>query len=174
MFDWLDGPGSVFREPLPGSTNYISAYDSRGRLLRVPGEPDTAMDTTKEEEAELAKARGEEDNFEEQIETKKVPKIVAPPKESSQDLEPFPMNKQFRSQAVLSEDLKEEIWKRVVAQGQSVRYVSAELKVEMRRVGAVVRLKSVEKKWQQQVRLIQFCSVVPKITEQSRDKAPFN
>ena len=35
MFRWLNGPGSVFRQPLPGSTNYLNAYDRTGRLLRA-------------------------------------------------------------------------------------------------------------------------------------------
>ena len=158
MFDWLDGPGSVFKDPLPGSTNYINAYDNRGRLLRVAGEPDEATEQTNNEKSELAKALVDEDSPEDQVAIK-VTKVIATPRESGQDLEPFPMNRQFRSQAVLSEDLREEIWKRVVIQGQSIRYVSAELKVEMRRVGAVVRLKSVEKQWQQQVMIYSICSV---------------
>ena len=73
------------------------------------------------------------------------------PKETAEDLMPFPMNRQFRSQAVLSEELKNAIYERVVVQGKSVRNVSAALGVEMRRVGAVVRLKAVEKEWETKV-----------------------
>jgi hypothetical protein len=61
------------------------------------------------------------------------------------------LNKSFVSQPVLSDDLREEIWKRVMQDGKSVRVVSAELGVEMSRVGAVVRLKEVEKEWEQTV-----------------------
>ena len=74
------------------------------------------------------------------------------PKETLDDLVPFPMNRQFRSQAVLSEELKDEIYHRVVTLGKGVKPVSAELGVEMSRIGAVVRLKSVEKEWVKQVR----------------------
>ena len=35
MFAWLKGPGKVFRQPLPGGTNYLSAYDKEGNLLRA-------------------------------------------------------------------------------------------------------------------------------------------
>ena len=73
------------------------------------------------------------------------------PKETMEDLMPFPMNKHFRSQAVLSEDLKDAIWTRVMEDGKSVRDVSAALGVDMRRVAAVVRLKAVEKEWEKQV-----------------------
>ena len=35
MFQWLNGPGAAFRDPLPGSTNYLGAYDDKGQLTRV-------------------------------------------------------------------------------------------------------------------------------------------
>lgn len=73
------------------------------------------------------------------------------PKETAEDLMPFPMNRQFRSQAVLSEELKDAIWKRVMEDGRSVRDTSAILNIEMKRVAAVVRLKAVEKEWEKQV-----------------------
>ena len=76
---------------------------------------------------------------------------VGLPKETAPDLMPFPMNPKFRSQPVLSEELKDEIYKRVMEEKKSVRDVSAALGVEMRRVGAVVRLKAVEKQWEQEV-----------------------
>ena len=146
MFRWLNGPGSVFRNPFPGSTNYLNAYDAGGRLIRLQlaGKAKTA--DADEELDDL----GDEDK----------PKNLTPniasgepiPPETADDLMPFPLNRQFRSQAVLSEELKEEIYQRVTQQGKSVRLVSAELGVEMRRVGAVVRLKSVEKEWVDKVR----------------------
>lgn len=64
---------------------------------------------------------------------------------------PFPMNRSFKSEAILSEALRLEVWKRVQVEGQSVRQVSAELNIDMRRVGAVVRLVEVEKKMRAEV-----------------------
>ena len=78
------------------------------------------------------------------------------PKESLDDLMPFPTNPQFVSQPVLGEDIKEAIWKRVVVDGTSVRRVSAGLQIDMRRVGAVVRLKAVQKAWEKSVCLTKF------------------
>ena len=64
---------------------------------------------------------------------------------------PFPLNPNFVSEPVLSEELREEIFRRVVVQKKSVRAVSVELKVDMRRVAAVVRLVSLERQWRSQV-----------------------
>ncbi|KAI9729837.1 MAG: hypothetical protein M1834_006586 [Cirrosporium novae-zelandiae] len=136
MFRWLNGPGRNFKDPLPGSTNYLTAYTRGGRLLRamdrhVPTEPGKAT-----EEKLLTNFEGEKPL----------------PKEDEFDLMPFPNNRQFRSQNVLSEELREEIWRRVVQHGKSVRVVSVELGVDMNRVGAVVRLKEIEKRWIQEGR----------------------
>ncbi|KAF2858956.1 hypothetical protein K470DRAFT_220214 [Piedraia hortae CBS 480.64] len=35
MRTWLKGPGKAFRDPLPGSTNYLGAYDKSGKLIRT-------------------------------------------------------------------------------------------------------------------------------------------
>lgn len=63
------------------------------------------------------------------------------------DLRPFPLNNDFRSQSVLSEELREEVWRQVVEEKQTVATVSAVFGIDMRRVAAVVRLKTVEKDW---------------------------
>ncbi|KAL8383597.1 hypothetical protein RB595_010679 [Gaeumannomyces hyphopodioides] len=60
---------------------------------------------------------------------------------------PFPLNPHFQSYPVLSEELREEIWQRVMLEGEPMLSVSAELGVDVRRVAAVVRLKEVEWDW---------------------------
>lgn len=158
MFRWLNGPGAVFRQALPGSTNYINAYDRSGNLIRakyaqLPGRQEDENKKAKEEEKET-----DEDGSVGKTRKNKTParsksEQMGLPKETADDLVPFPMNRQFRSQAVLSEELKEEIWRRVMVELKTVRDVSATLGVEMRRVGAVVRLKAIEKQWETEVRL---------------------
>src|SRR5436190_12939283 len=37
MWMWFENQGRNFLNPLPGSTNYLGAYDSRGRLKRLTG-----------------------------------------------------------------------------------------------------------------------------------------
>lgn len=54
MLQWLRGPGSVFRIPRRGSTNYLAAYDKEGNLIR---ENEEAIKARQQEK----KARGEED-----------------------------------------------------------------------------------------------------------------
>lgn len=69
---------------------------------------------------------------------------------------PYPHNRSFRSQPVLSDQMREEIYSRVQIQGKSVRQVSAELAVSLDRVAAVVRLKAVEKEWVDNVSCFPF------------------
>lgn len=102
---WVNTQGVKFQYPTQGSTNYLSAYDRNGQLVRSPGS-----------------------------------------KEGRGDLMPFPLNRDFVSEPILSESLRREIWRRVQVEGKSVRTVSVELGVEMRRVGAVVRLVELELK----------------------------
>lgn len=64
---------------------------------------------------------------------------------------PFPSNPLYISEPVLSEDSREEIWRKVVQEGEAIKSVSANFGVDMRRVAAVVRLKEVEKAWERDV-----------------------
>jgi Eukaryotic mitochondrial regulator protein len=121
MWYWLRDIGINFRDPLPSSTNYLGAYNSRGELRRAA-------------QNSLAEDGG-------------FPDSKALPRERQSDLTPFPLNPSFRSQPVVDEDIREAIWERVVKEGQSVKAVSADLGIEINRVGAIVRLKEVEKEW---------------------------
>ncbi|KAG8525719.1 uncharacterized protein KY384_000479 [Bacidia gigantensis] len=123
MFRWLTGPGKVFKFPLPRSTNYMNAYDENGGLLRA----NNLKPIQKEDQNEL-------------------PNGTLLPDETASDLMPYPLNRDFKSQRVLSEGLKDEIYKRVMENGQDVGTVSVSLEVEIRRVAAVVRLKALEKR----------------------------
>ncbi|KAI2464757.1 eukaryotic mitochondrial regulator protein-domain-containing protein [Annulohypoxylon bovei var. microspora] len=60
---------------------------------------------------------------------------------------PFPLNSHFRSEPVLDDHARELIWGKVMRKGETIKAVSAELGVDIRRVAAVVRLKEVEKDW---------------------------
>jgi len=62
--------------------------------------------------------------------------------------QPFPNNPLFRSQPVLDDATRELIWNKVVQQGQSLKAVSAEMGVDVRRTAAVVRLKEVQRQWE--------------------------
>ena len=174
MYAWLNGPGRVFENPLPGSTNYLGAYDKSGNLIRGrdnPQEENTNEDLPSLEADAEAEANDEMrerkdktdedkvDALEEEVQRQEKAEKSREGKgddgvlsqETMEDLRPFPLNKQFRSQPVLSEELREAIYNEVVARGISVPTVSVQFGVSNERVAAVVRLKRMEKEWIGQV-----------------------
>ncbi|KAJ5794887.1 hypothetical protein N7457_001486 [Penicillium paradoxum] len=70
--------------------------------------------------------------------------------EGSENTRPFPNNQNFISESVLSEELRNEVYKRVVKDKKSVRVVSVELGIDMKRIAAVVRLVELEKRQRKQ------------------------
>ncbi|KAI1819679.1 eukaryotic mitochondrial regulator protein-domain-containing protein [Xylaria intraflava] len=72
---------------------------------------------------------------------------LARKKEDDEPGRPFPLNPQFKSASVLDERSRELIWAKVVREGETIKSVSAEYGVDIRRVAAIVRLKEVEKEW---------------------------
>lgn len=174
FYEWLNGPGKQLKEPLPSSTNYLGAYDKYGNLVRAgpgyqrgaskPQEPgQTKLTETTNEAAASTKdtktAEGQEslEALEDAARKEQAEKrdeeqddSVLPP-ETQEDLRPFPLNQYFRSQPVLSEDLREAIYQRVKRDGATVSLASVEFGVSNERVGAVVRLKQMEKEWVAQV-----------------------
>lgn len=124
LFRWLASQGECLRNPLEGSTNYLGAYNKDGKLKRV-------VTADKEDDGKKRNSKSSE----------------LPP-ESARDRVPFPLNPQFVSEPVLSEAFRYNIWRQIMQEGKSVREVSVAMKVEMARVGAVVRLMEVELEWQ--------------------------
>jgi hypothetical protein len=166
------------KEPLPDSTNYLGAYDRFGNLVRAgPGwqrksaekkaqEQEQPVAPAKIEESEVEKAPEGQENLDEleaailsgEAEEKDAKAKAEEddgklPPETAEDLRPFPQNQYFRSQPVLSEDLREAIYQRVKRDGATVSLASVEFGVSNERVGAVVRLKQMEKEWIAQVSL---------------------
>ncbi|RDW66803.1 hypothetical protein BP5796_09552 [Coleophoma crateriformis] len=155
MFQWLDSQGAAFRDPLPGSTNYLTAYDNHGVLKRVKmarGSDTSSKPADEQIDGDELSTLGAKSNDSEEADeasnnTKTGGDENRLPPEGRGDRRPFPHNKSFYSEPVLSEEFREEIWRRIMKDGMSVREVSATTGVEMRRVGAVVRLKEMEKAW---------------------------
>lgn len=81
--------------------------------------------------------------------------------EDGENKRPFPNNQTFVSESILSEELRNEIYTRVVEQKKSVRAVSVQFGIDMRRVAAVVRLVEMERRLRAQVRLPVFASHSP-------------
>jgi hypothetical protein len=142
MFDWLNGEGAALRHHIPGTTNYVSDLQDRNNAARVKGGGSAAE-------------AGDAGETEEGLGGNK----------------PFPLNQQFVSEPILSEKLRNEIYERVVVQKKSVRAVSVELHVDMRRVGAVVRLVEMERRWRGQVSCIKssaFLILCPTVAMMSK------
>ncbi|KAL8751340.1 MAG: hypothetical protein Q9199_006484 [Rusavskia elegans] len=154
---WLNGPGAAFRDPLPGSTNYLNAYDPQGNLIRARAAP-TTDPSTDEDDPKNTGEEGDLGGLDAVSGKNQLDQNIASgkpiPKEMADDLMPFPLNRQFRSQPVLSEELRDEIYRRIDKEKKSVRTVSAELGVEMQRVGAVFRLKTIENQWMQEGKML--------------------
>ncbi|KAL1971049.1 hypothetical protein VTN77DRAFT_2883 [Rasamsonia byssochlamydoides] len=126
MFEWLNGEGAALKHHIPGSTNYLTDLKERNSAAR-------AQENASKESSSDASS-GEVG-------------AIAPPTGGNR---PFPQNPAFVSEPILSEALRNEIYERVVTQKKSVRAVSVELGVDMRRVAAVVRLVELEKRWRKQ------------------------
>ncbi|KAK6580398.1 hypothetical protein PZA11_007420 [Diplocarpon coronariae] len=146
LFRWLGTQGVNFFNPLPGSTNYLNAYNTLGQLKRVV-EAEKEKDLKKKKESESKAVQSENDSEKENKDGKDGEKKDGLPPETMRDRIPFPLNRHYVSHPVLDEMVKEEIWFRVMIEAKSVREVSSELGIEMARVGAVVRLKEIEKEW---------------------------
>lgn len=151
MYGWLNGPGAKLRYPLPGSTNYLGAYDKQGNLLRATAAPTRIREDGEEGGKEEEPTDG---GLESRINSADKDADTANnelPRENRTDLTPFPLNKQFYSQPVLSEELRERIYETVVKDNLPLSIASTSYKVSMERVAAVVRLKTMEKQWEEQV-----------------------
>lgn len=169
MFDWLNGPGKVFRDPLPNSTNYLSAYDRTGNLLRTKKtEQQKQLEAEKEDGLDMGEETLQKRDLDSGMTEEEVMKRAdertrmrldradlegreGVPKERQSDLRPYPLNQNFTSQAVLSEELRERIYELVVENEVDIKAVSGAFGVDIRRVAAVVRLKTIEKQWLEEV-----------------------
>lgn len=175
MAEWLAGPGYKFRRAFPGSTNYMSAYDKTGGLIRRKQQRESrdVIDPQveareeeralkEEEEADLDEAERQE-RKEARIEAraKQAAFLKRTPRERQSDMSPYPLNRNFKSEAVLSEELREELYRQIIVKKMDLQGVSAAYGVDMRRVAAVVRLKTVEKQWIEDVSLTIQPSTTP-------------
>jgi hypothetical protein len=162
---WLNGPGQNFKHPLPGSTNYVGAYNPRWTLSRLRDDDDKRGSRKRRyegegeenddvfgdgEDATEQELRGNDGASDiEALQLEKFGKVL--PKEKGRDLNPFPENQYFKSQSVLSEETRELIYEKVAKNGEKILNVSASFGVSMARVAAVVRMKDIEKQWVKEV-----------------------
>jgi hypothetical protein len=172
MYAWFNGPGKAFRKPLPGSTNYLSAYDKSGNLLRAKRDDNGRDQSSRQPELEDEEAAARRDEADESLtegdrerraderararasrdaELEDLDERGGIPKERANDMRPYPQNRAFRSQPVLSEELREHLYLMVAVHNHDISSVAASFSVDVRRVAAVVRLKTIEKQWEAEV-----------------------
>jgi predicted component of type VI protein secretion system len=101
--------------------------------------------------ARLSKARQGMIKWLETAESEKLANAQGPTYIGPHADQPFPNNPLFRSQTVLSDFSRDLIYEKVVKRGDTLKAVSAEFGVDIRRVAAVVRLKQLEKQASSQV-----------------------
>nr|POF07194.1 37s ribosomal protein s35, mitochondrial [Quercus suber] len=158
MWEWLSGPGQAFLQPMQGSTNYLGAYNKSGQLMRA-GRKENREQTEEVSEEQILREEDEEgidaaeagrraERRERERERQEdLDSRGGVPPERLQDLRPYPLNKDFASQPVLSEELREQIFEQVTANKHDLETVASTFGVDIRRVAAVVRLKTIEKQW---------------------------
>ena len=156
---WLNTTGEVLKRPVEGKTNYLSGLNARGERIeekdegkgkeKDEGNHGEEWDGNGEGMSEDSKALGRAA----QEDSKRDPRNRGEKRErvDPKTLMPFPLNPHFVSQSIPSEALRHEVWKRVQEGKKSVRQVSVELGVEMRRVGAIVRLVELERRMKEEV-----------------------
>lgn len=120
----------------------MGAYNKQGELIRV-----VQAAREKAQENKKKEATGEQDSASNDSENPDAKTDVEIPPETARDHAPFPMNRTFISQPVLTSAFQHYIWRKIIYEGKSVREVSAETDVEMSRVAAVVRLLEIEHEW---------------------------
>lgn len=156
MWAWINGPGAALKYPVHGATNYLGAYDRDGNLIRVAQargndvEQEETLNSDENEQSEDGEKKRKEGNQDDNVKAESKKNELPP--ESAEDLRPFPLNPFFRSEPVLSEELRTEIYRLHLQEEKTVREISIIHSVEMSRVAAVIRLKTVEQDWIRQVR----------------------
>lgn len=149
MWSWLNTAGANFIQPSDSfQTNYLTGFTGASmfkvrRATEGRPAPRRSRINDRSGDSETADSKA--------LEETAVDDSASSAQKILKAREPFPLNPDFKSEAILSEELRLEIWKRVQVYDQSVRQVSADLNVEMRRVGAVVRLVEVEKRMRAEV-----------------------
>jgi hypothetical protein len=157
MYAWLATAGQNFRQPQSGyQTNYLTQYAKNTNYARRnPGDRKGTIRTNGQQ------SRRESQDTEDTAALNDAAEDDSPANNSGFGKRPFPLNRDFFSQSVLSESLRNEVYKRVAKDKQSVRQVSAELHIDMRRVGAVVRLVEIERRMRAEVSCLRSFSSHP-------------
>jgi hypothetical protein len=178
MHSWLATVGKNFKDP-PSEPTYLGQFhpitgqrlepstasgEGRGgdrarARARARADQEADAEEEGENEREVDEDQEDEEGRDMSEDSKRLEDAAADSPEggrqgkapAQKQLYPFTRNRHFVSESILSEELRMEVWRRVQQHGKSVRQVSVELGIDMRRVGAVVRLVELEKRMRAEV-----------------------
>jgi hypothetical protein len=146
MMQWLETEGRAFKRPAPaGGPNYLKRRNARrrdGRDSDNDARNAAALEAQDATDAALGKEMEIQDG---ESYMRKLASNQGLAQKKPQ--RPFELNPYFVSLPVLSEMLKETIYKYVAVDGHSVRSASEHFRVSVERVAAVVRMKQIERNW---------------------------
>lgn len=128
--EWVANEEPKYREVTPGKPNYLTLHTNDGLNARMDAQ--RALD--RDAELETGHRPGHHDT------------------KTKANHRPFPLNPYYVSQSILDDKFKESVWTSVMVDGMSVRDTSVKMGIDMRRVGAIVRMKEIEKEWMRTVR----------------------
>jgi hypothetical protein len=148
-------PGVKVKEAEDAPPKSVIPEGAEGEAVKAEGTP-AATPEGQESADKLDAAVTRHEKEEKSTQKKEGMEEGRLPPETLEDLRPFPLNKYFRSQPVLSEELREAIYQFVMRDGHSLQLASTSFGVSNERIGAVVRLKQMEKEWIAKVRLSSF------------------
>jgi Eukaryotic mitochondrial regulator protein len=150
MLQWIETEAQSLKRPNPiGGPNYLQRIKRKGRNLGEDNKRSTAsVDAENEGGSPLEDtAVTNADSYLRKLNSSSGLRL-------KRKLRPFDLNPYFVSMPVLSEMLREQIYKYVVDDGHSVKEASEHFLVSNERVGAVVRMKQIERNW---VQAVSFC-----------------
>lgn len=173
LYGWLNGPGVQYRQHIPGQTNYLGHNagkdsDENAELARSAEaeETDNLDDVDNEAsgaddealidlETGLPIANADGAHGSSAAESKELDdEAKRKAAQNARGSRPFPLNRYFQVDPVLSDELREEIYQQLIQRNMPLFAISSRFGVTMERCAAVARLKQVEKDWVAQVCLL--------------------
>ncbi|OJJ48308.1 hypothetical protein ASPZODRAFT_130285 [Penicilliopsis zonata CBS 506.65] len=149
LLPFLSSSSSTSSSTLSASASCLSRYDFSTTSVSQTRHRETMFNWLNNEGSVFKYHVPGETNYVTRLQKGNDASQSSSPDVGVENKKPFPGNQDFVSESILSEELRMEIYKRVVEQKKSIRVVSVELRVDMRRVGAVIRLVELEKRWKQ-------------------------
>jgi hypothetical protein len=147
--EWLESSGEQYRRPTPGRPNYLRPEDGGGHQLDAQSDAAAAREDSGRSSM-LGDMEAQVGDEVAQSVTRRMQQAVKPSK-LPPNPRPYGLNLYYRSERVLSEELKEAIYLQWAEHSASLKDISQRYFVCVERVGAVIRMKQIERNWLKEV-----------------------